>query len=75
MLMGGTCCSGRRTARPDLPSELKDLFHQLSGVSLARGTISLSVPRGATSTEELRFAHRNGSSGEAGIPFLITQAE
>lgn len=52
---------------PDLPSEIKDLFHQLSGVSLARGTISLSVPKGATSTKELRFAHRNSSSGEAGI--------
>lgn len=52
---------------PDLPSEIKDLFHQLSGVSLARGTISLSVPKGATSTKELSFAHRNSSSGEAGI--------
>lgn len=55
--MGGTCCGGCCTARPDLPSELKDLFHQLSGVSLAREAISLSVPEGATSAEERRFAH------------------
>lgn len=72
--MGGTCCGGCCTARPDLPSELKDLFHQLSGVSLAREAISLSVPEGATSAVERRFAHSNSSSGEARIPFLTTQA-